>query len=619
MLHRRVRAGLVLLLSIFAIVSATGSDTAWSQSAINPSVNDQAVTPHASCTSLEACGVNFRLAPGASPPPGARRLFDDIYTLPPSSPTSDGPTKADLSARALWVEDDIAIQLDLPIPSGPILPQSDPLMPQQYSLGRMDVYEVWDAGAIGQGVTVAVVDSGVDFTHPDLAGVFVSRGRDFINNDDDATDDHGHGTHVTGIIAMRPDNGVGGAGVAYGARILPVKAMSANGGGGAALISEGIAWAADQGAKIINLSLGSLYPSQTLEAAVTYATNKGALVVAAAGNHGAATPMYPAAYPQALSVCATDHGDRRASFSGYGPSVDVCAPGADIVSTVRGGGWQTWDGTSMAAPAASAVAALIWSRYPTWDAQAVRAALLAGAEPVVDVGAGRVNAARAIGASAPTPQPQPTPASGDYAAEIVALINQTRQANGLAALRYDARLKAAADAHNRWMRDHNCFAHDCPGEPTVMQRMRNAGYPVISGGENIGAGFGAPADMLAGWMGSAGHKAAILNPYWPDIGCGYLADGALWSCEFARTSDYVPIPTTQPLPTRTPTPTPVSRPPMPTAQPMPTVRPPSPPSEYTMIIRLPYRGLSWSETDWLYRTLCVGWAVKGVTCQWVRE
>lgn len=596
-MHRALIHGLTL--TIVAFIFATASVLpVWSNPAIIQS------SPHQA--------VNFRLAPGSPHPPGARRLFADIYHLPPS-PTVDGVDKADIDAVALWVEEDIAVQIEPPIASDAILPQSDPLMPQQYALDRMGVYAAWAAGATGQGVTVAVVDSGVDFTHPDLAGVFVSRGHDFINNDDDATDDHGHGTHVAGIIAMRADNGVGGAGVAYAARILPVKVMGANGSGATAPIAEGIAWAADNGAKIINLSLGSAYPSQTLQAAIEYAAGKGALVVAAAGNHGTVAPMYPAAYPDAVSVCATDHGDRRASFSAYGPTVDVCAPGADILSTVRGGGWQAWAGTSMAAPAAAAVAALVWSKYPTWDAQAVRAALLSGAEPVVDVGAGRVNAARAVGASS-APLPTPSAPSGDYAAEIVDLINQTRAASGLPALRHDARLAVAADAHNRWMRDNGCFAHICPGEPDVTQRMRNAGYPVMSGGENIGKGFGTPAAMLEGWLASEGHRAALLNTYWPDIGCGYLADGALWSCEFARGSDYVPIPTTQPMPTRTPTP--VSRPPLPTAAPMPTARPPSPPAGWTMQVELsPVAG--WDVWDRAFYSFCQG--LPGVTCRWVRR
>lgn len=514
----------------------------------------------------------------------------------------------------------MALQLD-PVTVGPLL--ADPLIGQQYSLDRMAVYGAWNAGARGEGVVVAVVDSGVDFNHPDLAGVFVSRGHDFINNDDDATDDAGHGTHVAGIIAMRPDNGIGGAGVAYGARILPVKVMGADGSGNHSTIAQGVVWAADNGAKIINLSLGGLYPSQTMEAAIAYAAGKGALIVASAGNHGTTQPAYPAAYPQVVSVCATDHGDRRATYSAYGETVDVCAPGSDIVSTVRGNGWQAWSGTSMSSPAAAAVAALIWSRYPAWDAAAVRGALLGTAEAVVDVGSGRVNATRGVGAQpvpaptvAPTATAQPT---NDPATVLENLINDYRRANGLPALRHDARLRQAGHVHNIWMRDHGCFDHNCPGEADVLARMRSTGYPVTSGGENIGRGFADAQAQLNGWKASAGHNAALLNSYWPDIGCAWLdTPGGPWaSCEFAKGSDFVPIPTSAPLPTRTATP--VSRPPLPTAAPMPTATPDAPPAEYTMVIHFPYRGLGWNETNWLYQTFCVGWRSKGVWCQWVRE
>jgi uncharacterized protein YkwD len=154
---------------------------------------------------------------------------------------------------------------------------------------------------------------------------------------------------------------------------------------------------------------------------------------------------------------------------------------------------------------------------------------------------------------------------------LEALINDYRRANGLQPLRHDARLRQAAHVHNIWMRDHNCFAHDCPGEPTVTARMRATGYPVVSGGENIGRGFGDAQAQLVGWQRSAGHNATLLNNSWPDIGCAWLdgAGGPWASCEFAAGSGFVPPPTARPVPTRTPTP--VSRPPSPlSARPQPS-------------------------------------------------
>ena len=212
---------------------------------------------------------------------------------------------------------------------------------QQYSLTKMNVPAAWDASR-GDGITIAVVDTGADFAHPDLAAKFVSRGRDFVTGHPDAADDHGHGTHVSGIAAAVTNNGLGVAGVGYNARLLPVKALAANGSGDHASIASAIAWAADNGARIINLSLGSPTPSTTLQTAIDAAWAKGALIVCAAGNDASDQPSYPAAYEHCLSVVATDDIDRLAPFSNYGATVDVAAPGQRILSTVRGGTYEAW-------------------------------------------------------------------------------------------------------------------------------------------------------------------------------------------------------------------------------------------------------------------------------------
>ena len=422
---------------------------------------------------------------------------------------------------------------------------------QQYSLTKMNVPAAWDASR-GDGITIAVVDTGADFAHPDLAAKFVSRGRDFVTGHPDAADDHGHGTHVSGIAAAVTNNGLGVAGVGYNARLLPVKALAANGSGDHASIASAIAWAADNGARIINLSLGSPTPSTTLQTAIDAAWAKGALIVCAAGNDASDQPSYPAAYEHCLSVVATDDIDRLAPFSNYGATVDVAAPGQRILSTVRGGTYEAWSGTSMAAPNVTGVAALVLSAHPDWTPAQVRQALISTGRRVGGAPAPIVDAGAAVGAAPlpmptviipPTrsiPTPTATPAANDYAGQLVALINGARAQAGLGSLRRDARLDTAADFHNRWMRDTGCFARNCPGEPDVFARMRNAAYPVISGGENIGKGYQTPQDMMTGWMNSSGHRAAILNTYWPDIGCAYLrgpsgyAWDSYWSCDFGR-------------------------------------------------------------------------------------
>ncbi len=229
----------------------------------------------------------------------------------------------------------------------------------------------WDETKGDPTTIIAVLDSGVDMTHVELAGKVVSTGRDFANDDFDATDDNAHGTHVAGVAAADTDNGQGIAGVAWNARILPVKVVEADGTGLYSWVIEGIVWAVDQGARVINLSLGGDEPDDFLEDACRYAFEKGVVVVAAAGNDGASV-VYPAAYDRyVLAVAATDAKDRRASFSNTGPEVDVAAPGVYILGPCpqwyAGEGYLPYlfvSGTSQATAHASGLAALILSVKP---------------------------------------------------------------------------------------------------------------------------------------------------------------------------------------------------------------------------------------------------------------
>lgn len=506
----------------------------------------------------------------------AQAGWQAVYGVPGRYMLPDPSVSSLNSSDIVFSEPNIVVTLDTPTRedgSGLIAALvNDPLTSQQYSLTKMNVQAAWDV-THGDGVVVAILDTGADFGHIDLAGKFVSNGRDFINNDNDASDDHGHGTHVSGIIAAATNNGIGVAGVGYNTRVLPVKVLAANGSGNHGQIASGIMWAADQGARIINLSLGGPYSSQTLEQAVDYAWSKGALVVSAAGNHGGSTPNYPAAYTNVLAVCATDGGDTLGTFSGRGAWVDVCAPGVGILSTVRGGSYESWNGTSMAAPNAAGVAALALAACPTCTAAQLRNRLESTADSIGYsglVGRGRLNAARAVNnvrpsPTPPVPLPSPTPPTppqipADYAVRTEFLINEVRGQYNLPPLRTDRRLSDAASWHNRWMRDNNCFGHQCPGEPTPGERVRNAGYPLSSGpGEIIGRGYQTPEDMVAGWLGSSGHRANILNSAWPDMGCGYLrgpsgyAWDSYWTCNFAKSSAVIAPPTRNPLPTPTAT------------------------------------------------------------------
>ena len=211
-------------------------------------------------------------------------------------------------------------------------------------------------------IVVAVVDSGVELTHPDLAGK-VDNGKDFANDDPDASDVHGHGTHVAGIVAAGTNNSQGVAGIGYDSRVLAVKVLKDDNTGLYSHIIAGIVYAADQGAQIINLSLGGTAPSQAMEDAVNYAWGKGALVVAAAGNFTEPTVAYPAAYDNVIAVAATNSTDGLYAQSNSGAMIDVAAPGQQIYSTYLtekvASGYASSSGTSMAAPHVSGVAALM--------------------------------------------------------------------------------------------------------------------------------------------------------------------------------------------------------------------------------------------------------------------
>jgi subtilisin family serine protease len=297
----------------------------------------------------------------------------------------------------------------------------------------------WDL-TTGGPVTVAVVDTGVDYDHPDLAANVWTNPADPVNGRDDdgdgytddvhgpnlvrdgATplDDAGHGTHVAGIIGARGDNSVGVAGVAWDVDLLPVKFLDADGSGNTADAAAAIDYAVRHGARVINASWGGPSFSQALYDAVKRAGERGALVVAAAGNDGVdadSLPDYPAGFdlPNVISVAATDRYDHLPDFSNYGPAtVDLAAPGEDIYSTVPDSvdtsGYASFTGTSMATPFVSGAAALYLSRSPQATVATVRNAILSSVDRLPDLGGttvsgGRLNVARALGVKAPASKP----------------------------------------------------------------------------------------------------------------------------------------------------------------------------------------------------------------------
>jgi len=246
-----------------------------------------------------------------------------------------------------------------------MLTPNDTYYQNQWALPRIKAPQAWDIATGGE-VVVAVIDTGVDYNHTDLSGRII-KGYDFINNDSDPMDDHWHGTHVAGVVAAATDNGKGVAAISWGAKILAIKAMDNNGSGTDVTVANGIKYAADNGAKVINLSLGGGGYSSTLANAVSYAQGRGCIVVAAAGNSNSNTTSYPAGYQNVIGVAATDSSDNKASFSNYGWYVDVAAPGVSILSCYKGG-YAYASGTSMATPHVAGLAAFIASKYPGRDA-----------------------------------------------------------------------------------------------------------------------------------------------------------------------------------------------------------------------------------------------------------
>jgi thermitase len=289
----------------------------------------------------------------------------------------------------------------------------------------IDAPEAWQIEPGNSTMLIAILDSGIDQDHPDLMGK-ITANNDFTGSGT-VNDFYGHGTHVAGIAAANTDNGIGVAGIGYQSRLLNGKVLNDQGLGAYSWIAEGIFWAVDQGAKVINLSLGGSRKSVTLEDAVNHAWENNVVVVAAAGNSGNTRKLYPAYYQNCIAVAATDNNDIKASFSSYGSWVDVAAPGENIFSTFpnhpfyietayeRSQEYDFANGTSMSSPFVAGIAALVWNTEYGNDAQSVRNQIEETADAIPGTGLywqwGRVNACNAVGGdcSSSTPQPSSTP------------------------------------------------------------------------------------------------------------------------------------------------------------------------------------------------------------------
>ena len=349
-------------------------------------------------------------------------------------------TNADLAAAAATLEASPAIEWAEPNYTFTLdaTPNDPDYTTQAPYLNWLEMSAAWEYSTGQSDVIVAVLDTGVAMNHPDLmSGIWTNpreipdngidddgngfiddvHGWNFAGNNNAVADDYGHGTHVAGIAAARINNGIGIAGMAGGATIMPVKVFfpPPNVIGTYEDLIRAIVYATDNGARVINMSLGTSSYSRGEEAAVDYAWDHGAVVVAAAGNTGRETYHYPAAHPNAIAVAATTASDTRAGFSTYGDFVDVAAPGSSVFSTLMSGGYGNMSGTSMATPHVAGLAALLFSLNPQLTNTQVRELIETSAD---DLGAsgwdkrfghGRINARKALAAVTPPPQPSPTP------------------------------------------------------------------------------------------------------------------------------------------------------------------------------------------------------------------
>ena len=289
----------------------------------------------------------------------------------------------------------------------------DPYYGMQWYLPKVKADEVWGENKGSSGVKIAVVDTGIDLDHPDLDAQ-VSGGYDFVNGDSEADDDEGHGTLMAGVIAAETNNGAGIAGINWYAELMPVKVLDEEGAGTHGNVALGLIYAADNGAKVINLSFGGDESSLTMEDAINYAHGKGCILVSATGNDGGAV-MYPARFSNCIAVGATDEADNwcdesiwgEGFSSNHGVEIDVVAPGNNIVSTYPGGDYVFCSGTSISTACVSGMAALMVSVNQSLSNEEVRGAIKGTCDNLLETGwdewtgYGRINIQEAVQAVQP--------------------------------------------------------------------------------------------------------------------------------------------------------------------------------------------------------------------------
>jgi serine protease len=368
---------------------------------------------------LQAIAQQFKVRPSLN---SQFSEADHLYTVKGDKNLLNALKRSDVAKYTEYIEPDYVYSIPEPknfekiVGDQPVKPTSqapnDPLYSQQWNLHSLGVETSWQETK-GSGATVAVIDTGISQV-PDLKETKFAEGYDFVNDQTDASDDNGHGTHVAGTIAQSTNNGFGVAGIAYEATLMPLKVLSAGGGGTVADIAEAIRFAADHGADVVNMSLGGGGESLVMQEAIDYAHKKGVVIIGAAGNSAQNSASYPARYPHVIGVAALDASGQKAPYSNFGAGVNISAPGGSTTGENQAGGilqntidpstgesiFASYQGTSMAAPHVAGVAALI-KAVGVKDADEVAEVLTQSARKVQDdglnhFGAGKLDAAAAV-------------------------------------------------------------------------------------------------------------------------------------------------------------------------------------------------------------------------------
>jgi serine protease len=352
-------------------------------------------------TQIENLSQQYKTAPRYN---SEFSLEDHIFVMPGNADTLQALQKSNLRKYTEFIEPDY-IYHAYAVPN-------DPDYSKQWNLRSINMEQAWDENK-GKGIKVAVIDTGISRV-PDLQDTKFTSGYNFVSDQTDVHDDNGHGTHVAGTIAQATNNKFGVAGIAYEATLMPLKVLGGDGGGTVADIAEAIRFAADQGADVVNMSLGGGGESKLMKEAIDYAYGKGVVVIAAAGNSGRNAADYPARYPHVIAVSAVDAAGSKTPYSNFGAGIDIAAPGGLINGNDPAGGilqntlnpqtgesvFESFQGTSMAAPHVAGVAALIKAagvKNPDEVEDVLKQSVIAiGDDPLNHYGAGRLDAAAAV-------------------------------------------------------------------------------------------------------------------------------------------------------------------------------------------------------------------------------